>query len=356
MASQNILKSCVMACVLVLAFFVAFELHWRRQGFVPTFNDDKVLWATKRKEIYLPLNEATVFVGGSRIKFDLDMPTWEKLTGEKAIQLAIVGTPGRVVLLHLANDTNFKGKLILDVADGQFFSFVDSARRDKSAREAIEYYKEETPAQETSAKINYFLESVFVGLEEGKFSTTALLHDFNLKNRPGINVRPPFPKGFNVTNFDRQSLMTPMFFGDTSQLNYQKRFWRTAMRTLPVIKGDTLLAFLKQTKKAIDKIRSRGGSVVFVRPPSSGEYIKHETLHYPREKYWDRLLEFTGCEGIHFADYPSTSKLTCPEWSHLKQEDAARYTAELVKILEQDVGWTFSNKINRITQITHLKN
>ena len=356
MASQNILKSCVLTCVLALSFFVAFEMYWRQEGFTPTFNDDKVLWATKRNEIYLPQNQATIFVGGSRIKFDLDVPTWEKLTGEKAIQLAIVGTPGRLVLLHLANDENFKGKLILDVADGQFFSFVDSARRDKSAREAIEYYSEETPSQKTSASINYFLESMFVSLEEGKFSTTALLHDFNLRNRPGINVRPPFPKGFSVSNFDRQTWMTPMFLADTSQLNYQKRFWRTAMRTLPVIKGDTLLAFMLQTKKAIDKIRARGGSVVFVRPPSTGEYIKHETLNYPREKYWDRLLAFTGCEGIHFADYPSTAKLTCPEWSHLRKVDAVYYTTEIVKILEHDFGWKFSKKINRITQTTHLKN
>ena len=342
------------AIALVSCSVILLETYWRGQGFVPTFNDDKILWANKRKDVYVPPSEATVFIGGSRIKFDLDVPTWEKLTGEKAIQLAIVGTPGRLVLRDLANDQNFKGKVIIDVAEGQFFSLPDSAQRDRFAREALEYYYEETPAQSASASINYLLESKLVLLEEGKFGLSSLLDKLNISNRPGVMPRPYTftPREFGVSNFNRQSWLTPMFLADTALQKKQKAFWTLGIKRASPIKGDTLHAFLEQTKKAIDKIRARGVEVVFVRPPSDGPYTEMETRLYPREKYWDYLLEYTNTPGIHYADYPATARLICAEWSHLTLDDAAIYTAELVKILQAEKGWTFPNKTNSNKPIT----
>ena len=345
MESKSLIKAAILTFMLAIGFIVYLELYWRGRGFMPTYNDDKVLWSTKRKEIYKPAEEATVFIGGSRIKFDLDVPTWEKLTGEKAIQLAIAGTPGRLVLRDLANDENFKGKVIMDVADAQFFSFPDSARRDRLAREAIAYYYDETPAQRASAYINYFLESKLVLLEEGKFSLTSLLDKLNMPNRPGVSPSPYTftPKEFGVINFNRQTCITPMFLADPKLQKRQKDFWTRGIKNASPIKGDTLHAFLEQTKKAIDKIRARGGKVVFVRPPSDGPYIEMETRLYPRQKYWDQLLKYTNSFGIHFSDYPIISKLKCAEWSHLAQPDAARYTVQLVRILHEEAGWEFPN-------------
>jgi hypothetical protein len=352
MKANEMIRSCSLTLLVVILCTVALELYWRGKGFVATFNDDKVLWSTKRKEVYLPATEATVFVGGSRIKFDLDVPTWEKLTGEKAIQLAIVGTPARLILRDLANDKNFKGKVIIDVAEGQFFSFPDSAQRDRFAREALQYYYDETPAQRASASINHFLESKLVLLEEGKFSLTSLLDKLNISNRPGVQPRPYTftPREFGVSNFNRQSWLTPMFLADSGLQKKQKDFWALGIKRATPIKGDTLHAFLEQTKKAIDKIRNRGGIVAFIRPPSDGPYIEMENRLYPRQKYWDYLLEYTTTPGIHYADYPGTANLICAEWSHLTLQDAAMYTAQLVKILQEEKNWTFPKKTNATAQ------
>lgn len=353
MESKSLIKAAILTFMLVIGFIAYLEIYWRGRGFLPTYNDDKVLWTTKRKEIYKPAEDATVFIGGSRIKFDLDVPTWEKLTGEKAVQLAIAGTPGRLVLRDLANDENFKGKLIIDVADAQFFSFPDSAQRDRLAREALQYYYDETPAQRVSAYIGYFLESKLVFLEEGKYGLTPLLNDLHIPNRPGVNVGPATftPKEFGVINFNRQTCITPMFLADPKLQQRQKDFWTRGIKRAKPIKGDTLHAFLKQTKKAIDKIKARGGIVVFVRPPSDGPYIEMESRLYPRQKYWDYLLEYTNTPGIHFADYPGTSNLICAEWSHLTVQGAAAYTTQLVKILQEEKGWTFPKKSNLTAQL-----
>src|SRR5882757_6314092 len=108
MQSTQFSKTAALMLVMVAIFVLCLEYYWRSRGFLPTYNDDKVLWANQRKKVYQPLDQATVFIGGSRIKYDLDIPTWEKVTGEKAIQLALVGTPARLILRDLANDQKFR--------------------------------------------------------------------------------------------------------------------------------------------------------------------------------------------------------------------------------------------------------
>jgi len=352
MQPTPLLKASILALVSVIIFVACWEHYWRSRGFAATYNDDKVLWAAKRKEVYKPPDQATVFIGGSRIKFDLDVPTWEKLTGEEAIQLAIVGTPARLTLRDLANDEKFKGKLIIDVAESQFFS-IDTVRRDKSAREAIEYYYKETPAQKASASIDYCLESHLVFLEEGKFGLNALLNDLQIPNRPGVAAPLVLPKEFGVTGFNRQTFMSPMFLSDPHLQKRQKdvmiRVMITVMNTPPFLKGDNLDALLKGIKTSIDKIRSRGGLVMFVRPPSSGDLLENEKRVFPRQQYWDRLLAYTNTPGIHFSDYPGIANFACPEWSHLAPKDGAIFTEQLVKILLDEKGWTFPNKTKLTT-------
>ena len=92
---------------------------------------------------------------------------------------------------------------------------------------------------------------------------------------------------------------------------------------------------------SVDKIKAHGGQVIFVRTPSSGPFLMGETMGYPREKYWNRLLLVTKCDGIHFQDYPEIAHLQCPEFSHLSQADAILYTKTFVRILGEK-GWKFS--------------
>lgn len=320
--------------VIVTIFVVCLELYWRNRGFVPTYNDDKVLWATQRKEVDRSTGPLTVFVGGSRIKFDLDLPTWERMTGEKAVQLALVGTPGRLTLRNLADDEKFKGRLIIDVTEPQLFS-IDTLRRDKSAREAIEYYNKETLAQKAGASIDYFLESKLVFLEEGRFGLNALLNMIPLSNRPSVIAPPSCPSELGTTAFNRQTSFTPMFLSSPELQKRQIGIWtRMPMSALKRPVGDTLKALIESMKTSIDKIRSRGGQVLFVRPPSSGSLLENEKKFFPRQQYWDRLLEYTNTPGIHFSDYPSLANFSCPEWSHLKPSDGVIFTRNLVEVLK----------------------
>ena len=61
-------------------------------------------------------------------------------------------------------------------------------------------------------------------------------------------------------------------------------------------------ATLAANRAAVDRIRARGGEVVYVRWPSAGGYVPHETRTAPRERVWDPLLRVTNAIGVHFED------------------------------------------------------
>ena len=98
--------------------------------------------------------------------------------------------------------------------------------------------------------------------------------------------------------------------------------------------GRGLDALLGNIKADLDKIEARGGRVIFVRCPSTGELREIEKSMWPRVDFWNRLLTQTGVPGIYFEDYPELSGFTCPEWSHLSAADAVIFTDALIPIVQ----------------------
>ena len=64
-------------------------------------------------------------VGDSRILFDTDLDRFEALTGTRPVQLAIHGTSALTLLEDAASNENFRGLLIVGLADTMFFQPFD---------------------------------------------------------------------------------------------------------------------------------------------------------------------------------------------------------------------------------------
>ena len=344
MTAPPFVKAGILTLVLVITSIASWEFYLRSKGLKISYDDDESLWADKRARIYQPADEATVLIGSSRNKFDIDIPTWENLTGDKVIQLACVGSTPLPVLDNLANDENFKGKLIVDVTEILFFSPAQGAA--EMPIKNLTWYKKRTPAQRFSFEVNHLLESQFVFLDKDYFSLNALLHRTKIPDRPGVFVFPDFPLEFNRIKFDRQEYMTERFVADTNLQNQVKGVWAFLGKITkdPPLSGKRLDSLLNTVKNYVDKIKARGGQVLFVRSPSSGPFLMGENMGYPRAQYWEKILEITNCPGIHFADYPPIAHFQCPEFSHLKPSDAVIYTTTLVDILQKEKGWSFPHK------------
>jgi hypothetical protein len=81
---------------------------------------------------------------------------------------------------------------------------------------------------------------------------------------------------------------------------------------------------------AVQKLRARGGKIVFVRLPNSGGLKVLEDRNTPRAQTWDLLLKGTAAPGIYYEDYPELSGFNCPEWSHLSAGDSVEFSKRLI--------------------------
>lgn len=331
---------------IVVVAVSGWEWYLRKQGIPISYDNGDPLWADKRGQVYQPSSNATVFIGSSRIKYDLDIPTWESLTKTTAIQLACEGSNPNPVLQDLANDEQFKGNLVIDVTEGLFFSPQVGPTSERSTS-VVQYFHKETPAQKAGFAINRALESQFVFLDQEDLSLPAILDQLPIPNRKGVRGGIFFPLDFSRTHFSRQSYMTDRFLSDTNISNKVTGIWSfyaDMSKGHPPISGEPLHQLILTVKKCTDKIMARGGKVIFVRTPSSGPYQMGEEMGFPRKQYWDQLLAITGCKGIHYQDYPEMSHFVCPEWSHLAPKDAITFTQALVNAMGTNSGWSFAVK------------
>lgn len=322
--------------VIVVVVLAGTEIYLRSSGITPAYNDDPALWANTRAKVYEPADKTVVFIGSSRIKYDLDILTWQKLTGKRAVQLAMTGSSPIPVLEDLANDPAFKGNMIIDVTEILFFS--GTPMFNAKPEENLHHYYDRTPAQRANFQINRLLESQLVILDKDNYSVNATLKSLKIPNRPMVFEMPLFPVGFERTGFDEQASMSPQFVTDTNAHQKVINVWKylSGGPKPPPMPDTVLVQLCTHVKTAVDKIKARGGKVFFVRTPSSGDMGFGESMAFPKERFWTTLLKVTGCDGFHFTDNPITAKMVCPENSHLTPADAVIYTQQLVKRLQDN--------------------
>ncbi|HKF97357.1 MAG TPA: hypothetical protein VKB20_03825, partial [Steroidobacteraceae bacterium] len=111
---------------------------------------------------------------------------------------------------------------------------------------------------------------------------------------------------------------------------HQRATW---LRALPPVPAEVIAGMVERTRAAVDKIRARGGEVVFVRPPSAPELWSFEERTVPRARGWDALLARAGVQGVHYNDYAAMQGLALPEDSHLSRACATVFTDAYVRAL-----------------------
>jgi len=98
MSPNNLSKAAILALLLIVVVIGGWEVYLRNKGVTISYDNGKELWADKRAMVYEPSDKTTVFIGSSRIKYDLDIDTWQKITGRHAVQLAIEGSSPMPIL------------------------------------------------------------------------------------------------------------------------------------------------------------------------------------------------------------------------------------------------------------------
>ncbi|MDP9004628.1 MAG: hypothetical protein M3N12_07540 [Verrucomicrobiota bacterium] len=326
----------VSVALIVLAATVAWEFYARSVGYAPTLNDTEDLWTQRRRAVE---PESVVFIGESRPLFDLDLDELEKGLGKRPVQLAIVGSCAYPILADLANDQNFHGTVICSIVPGMFFApggpLVENAER------ALKRYRGQTLAQRASHHLGMFLEERIAFLKQEDLTLDILLKQLPIADRPYAQVPPHFPPYFQTIDRERRARMIEQCAQPGRLQTKVQQVWLPLFTPPPppnyvpkeaffAKMGKAIEGRFRDTAAAVEKLRARGGKVVFVRFPHNGPLKALEDQLNPRARDWERLLKETKAPGIYYEDFPELSSFTCPEWSHLSAGDSVEFSKRLV--------------------------
>lgn len=331
-------KSLVLVIILSIVALTSWELYWRSKGYHPSLDDDKSLWASQRARLKNTSTNDIVFIGSSRVLFDIQLNEWEKVTGTRPIMLACAGSSPLPILKDIVENTNYNGTLVVGVTPGLFFSTTfPEAMPWKRPQARIDYFHNRTYAQRINDMLSRPLQKTFgfISANEEEWSDDidlkALLKRIKVGNRIGFEM-PPF-YNFSTITEDRNTRMTPRTVTDTVFSNSIKKVWQFFGNSAPPPDKDATMAFFVEYAQ---KFKEKGGNLILLRCPSTGYYKEGEAKYLPRNEYWDELLKKTNSKGYHYNDYKELKHFDCPEWSHLSSEDAEIFTAELAKIMLND--------------------
>ncbi|HRH46579.1 MAG TPA: hypothetical protein PKY82_33355, partial [Pyrinomonadaceae bacterium] len=305
-------------------------------------NDDEKLWSFHRRRVARESESSIVLIGSSRMQIGLNQSKFTELTRHKTIQLAVTGESPIPVLKDFAEDESFRGTIISDFADYLIYQKEKYPNYPQQITDWIKFYHESKTGDDFEFRLQVY----------GRY----LVANPNLgKNTPEVLKNIVTGQAFESRNAER--LITdvhPTFFDRSLIFDMDKFLTREEKNAIIDMQRQSYIETLKSAiqkdppqpqffleisnkiEEYVKKIQSRGGKVIIVYFPTSGEVGRLNEIALPRKLFWDVLATKTTAKTIHFQDYPQL-QFECPDGSHLDPKDTPKFTEELVKIIGSDL-------------------
>jgi hypothetical protein len=253
-------------------------------------DDGPSFWAEQRRRLDADPG-ATTIIGDSRILYDTDLDRFQALTGVRPVQLAVAGSNALPFLEEVSQSPRFHGLAIVGIADRSYFrpgAGLGAA--------ALERYRFESPAVRVSFLLHRAISRVLAFLDD-KYRLNVLVRQLDEGWRPGAQL-PANERLWKLGSVfdDRQTFIWRRNETDPRVSAHQRAVW---MRPFPPVPDATIVGVIGRTRAAVDRIRARGGEVVFVRPPSAPPLRTQEEETAARARGWERLLTGARVRGIH---------------------------------------------------------
>jgi hypothetical protein len=304
----------------------ALEINARRLGLeAGDLDNSEVAWV---KERVRSESAAVAIVGDSRILFDTDLDRFEALTGNRPVQLAIHGTSPLTLLEDVATNENFHGLLIVGLADTMFFQPYDGYGEYVRRRGDFT-----SPSGRLGIEIDHVLQRRLAFLDSNHRLSIAA-HRLDPDFRAGVEGPKHDIWKVSQVGEQRATWLWPRVEHDLEYRARTRWAWKGFKEKFPYT-PQLMANGHARAKAAVDKIRKRGGEVVFVRPPSAPELRVNEEAQVPKAKGWNYLLSDTRSVGVHADDLAQAQNLTLPEWSHLNRTCATVFTDAYVRRLSE---------------------
>lgn len=315
----------ILTIILFLLLFVLVELLWKVNGYAPNIEDDYDLWSLKRGAVYENnAGKNLVLVGASRIRANISeqvlhasYPDWN------IVNLAIVGKHPLAVLENLANDELFIGDVFVSVWPR---SFLPENYSDQKSY--VDHYEKEWGINKELNKLIALQFQSHLSLLNTNTNIIAVIRYLIQYGK----LPPPYHVSIDKGRY--QAIDFAMINAKLHR-KYRESRVKSYYEKNRIMSPDEWLLEAEKVLLLADKIRTRGGDVVFIRMPTTGETIKYDQLFYPKSEYWDRFTALYDRRSIHFMDYPTLMAYDLPDTSHLDLRDRVGFTRDLINIIRQ---------------------
>ena len=322
--------------VLTLTALGSVERYARANNHPILFQTNPSLWATQWFKLDDSLNDQTVIIGTSRCKFGLILDTWEQETNTRPVMPVWLGSPPHPTLHLLAQREDFRGLVVCGIAPSFSFSHPSEPQhQDQQKKNAEMHILRYSLSYHIGTPVKRFLKHRFRSLNQIALGPIHMLREkMVFADRDGLHA--PF---LPIPWMNHQENLQSEYLDSATEIeNFMERvtaLWQRIIDQQIIHGAAGMDSLLESCKADVQRINGRGGQVVFIRHPGSNDFLTFEREHYPRDSFFHRLCNVTGCFGIHFEDYPEFVILQCPEWSHLTTQDANNYTPKLIEFLKQ---------------------
>jgi hypothetical protein len=297
----------------------AIEVHLRGLLGLPSVPLSKSLYAANlEKGLGNSDPRTTLLLGASRMRSGFSSRVFDERTDHAPLYyLATSGESPLALLLYVANMTDFSGKLIVSL-NAQ--SLSGNARKDQQY--IVDYFENEW---NWNKKINYLLDDLISSglvFRQENYSVANVVNSaWTLRGLPTVPYwRRNGSNGESFYNFslirDRSLLKPPCLQPSDTEL--KDPVWEENLFRL---------------KRAMSRIRDRGGQIALVRFPTSGNRWQNDENRWPRVRFWNRITVVVGPISVHFQDIEAMSRFKLPDASHIGLRDRDAFTQTLLEAL-----------------------
>ena len=349
MPKGNCCKQWILVILIFLVLSLALESLLRYRGKLPTVKDSPEFWSYWRsKSVNKFCSDDIICLGASRIHLGLNLAELKrKVICENVYMLAIDDTNAFIILKDLAENSIFNGTVIYSLFPWLLLHKIDDA----NAAEYLSYYQDNVK----KSMIVTSLDNIEIYIR-AKFEERFVLFSSSFPEiatcffKEILSCRSMYYDRSGVADFEK--LSNEDILRIKSMLLDRIGYSEERMKDYS---PDNLLLWQDCVEHLVvwsNIIENRGGKVVFVKFPSTGEYWDLEQKQFPKEKFWDSSKEILQNRQIHFLDIYGTDKLECPDTSHLNYDSAVKFTDiladELIKrgILKSRISSVDFDKAN----------
>lgn len=305
----------MLALIVLLVGFGSLEVAFRARGMSPLYQDTARYWGHWRGVATAESPRSVVLLGSSRTQLGVNPDVLGDALGRPTVQLSMVGSSPMPILHDFAEDPDFAGLIVVEGYPKHLFQRSPS----QNAQTWVSQYRRRSRIDDVETRLRAVFQSRLV-IARPEFRPTLFLVAL-------LTHRELPSESYSRMHFNRWRA------ADYSKKKGPLDVWKMdASKTMGRAELD---AHYEKIRKDVAAIEARGGTVVFVRMPTSGRVHSIEQELTPREKFWDDFVHKTGVRAIHFEDFPALQGHTQPDGHHLDVTAVDGFSRALARTLEE---------------------